>query len=165
MKTVGLIGGLSWEASREYYRIINEEVKERLGGLHSCRCLMYSVDFAVVADLQHKGEWEKLTALMIDAATRVERGGAELLIICANTMHKMADDIAGQVGIPLLHIADAAAEAVTARGLRKVGLLGTRFTMEGDFYRTRIKNKYGIDVIIPDVVGVGVDVIATRDLL
>lgn len=150
MKTIGLIGGLSWEASREYYRIINEEVKERLGGLHSCQCLMYSVDFAVVAALQHQGEWEKLGALMVDAARRVERGGAELLVICANTMHKLADDIAGQVGIPLLHIADAAAEDVKAQGLRKVGLLGTRFTMEGDFYRTRIREKHGIDVIIPD---------------
>lgn len=150
MKTIGMIGGLSWESSLEYYRIVNEEVKERLGGLHSCQCLMHSVDFAVVAALQHKGEWGMLGALMADAARRVEQGGAELLIICSNTMHKLADDIAGQVGIPLLHIADAAAAEIKAQGLGKVGLLGTRFTMEGDFYRTRIREKHGIDVIIPD---------------
>lgn len=150
MKTIGMIGGLSWESSLEYYRIVNEEVRQRLGGLHSCQCLMYSVDFAAVADLQHRGEWGKLGALMADAASRAERGGAELLIICSNTMHKLADDIAGQTGIPLLHIADAAAEEIKALGLGKVGLLGTRFTMEGDFYRTRIREKHGIDVIIPD---------------
>jgi aspartate racemase len=150
MKTIGMIGGLSWESSLEYYRIVNEEIKERLGGLHSCQCLMYSVDFAAVAALQHQGEWGKLGALMADAARRVERGGAELLIICSNTMHKLADDIAGQTGIPLLHIADAAAAEIKAQGLGKVGLLGTRFTMEGDFYRTRIREKHGIDVIIPD---------------
>jgi aspartate racemase len=150
MKTIGMIGGLSWESSIEYYRIVNEEIKQRLGGLNSCQCLMYSVNFAEVAALQHQGEWDKLAGLMADAAKRLERGGAELLLICANTMHKVADDIAAQVGIPLVHIADAAAEAVKARQLGKVGLLGTRFTMEGDFYRTRIKEKHGIDVIIPD---------------
>ncbi|MDT8902531.1 aspartate/glutamate racemase family protein [Anaeroselena agilis] len=150
MKTIGLIGGLSWESSLLYYRIVNEEIKERLGGLHSCKCLMYSVDFAAVAALQHQGEWDKLGALMADAAERLERGGAELLVICANTMHKLADDITRRVDVPLLHIADATAEEIKARGLGKIGLLGTRFTMEGDFYRTRLREKHGIDVIIPD---------------
>jgi aspartate racemase len=110
---------------------------------------MYSVDFAAVAALQHQGEWDKLASLMTDAARRLERSGAELLVICANTMHKVADDIAARIGIPLVHIADATAEAIKAQRLGKVGLLGTRFTMEGDFYRTRIKERHGIDVIIP----------------
>jgi aspartate racemase len=149
MKTIGMIGGLSWESSIEYYRIVNEEIRQKLGGLSSCQCLMYSVDFAAVAALQHQGEWDKLASLMTDAARRLERSGAELLVICANTMHKVADDIAARIGIPLVHIADATAEAIKAQRLGKVGLLGTRFTMEGDFYRTRIKERHGIDVIIP----------------
>lgn len=149
MKTIGLIGGMSWESSLEYYRIINQNVKARLGGHHSCDCLMYSVDFGPVKDLQHAGEWEKLTSIMIDAARRLEKGGAELLVICTNTMHRMAPDIEREISIPLVHIADATADQIKLASLRKVLLLGTRFTMEQDFYRGRLTEKYGIDVIIP----------------
>ncbi len=149
MKTIGLIGGMSWESSLEYYRIINETVKERLGGLHSAKSLMYSVDFEEIETLQHQGKWNKATKLMIDAAQRIERAGADFVIICTNTMHKMADDVQKAIKIPLLHIADVTAEKVKEQGLRKVGLLGTRFTMEQDFYKGRLK-KHGIDVIIPD---------------
>lgn len=149
MKTIGLIGGMSWESSLEYYRILNETVKEKAGGLHSAKVLMYSVDFDEIEQLQHKGDWEKLTAIMVDAAQRVEKGGADLLLICTNTMHKMADEVQKSISIPLLHIADAAAEAVKKKGLKKVALLGTRFTMEGDFYKGRLKKKHDIDTIIP----------------
>jgi len=150
MKTIGLIGGMSWESSLEYYRILNETVKERLGGLHSAKAMMYSVDFEEIEKLQHKGDWKKLTEIMIDAAQRVEKGGADLLVICTNTMHKMADDVQKNISIPLLHIADATAGAVKKKGLKKTALLGTKFTMEGDFYKKRLKEKYTIETIIPD---------------
>jgi len=150
MKTIGLLGGMSWESSIEYYRIINETVNERLGGLHSVKSVMYSVDFAEIEKLQHAGDWEALTQAMIDAAKRIEMGGADILLICTNTMHKMAPEVADAVGIPLLHIADATAMAVEARGLETVGLLGTRFTMEGDFYRGKLERDHELKVLIPN---------------
>jgi aspartate racemase len=150
MKTIGLLGGMSWESSIEYYRIINEEVKARLGGLHSAQSLMYSVDFADVEKLQHAGDWDALTQAMIDAAKRLERGGADFLVICTNTMHRMAPEVGAAINIPLLHIADATANAIKAHGLQTVGLLGTRFTMEGDFYRGKLENDHGLRVLIPD---------------
>ena len=150
MKTIGLLGGMSWESSIEYYRIINETVTSRLGGLHSADCLMYSVDFAEIEALQHTGDWNQLTQTMVAAAQRLEDGGAECLVICTNTMHKMADEIQSSIRIPLLHIADAAGAAIQAKGLTTVGLLGTRFTMEGDFYRARLAQKFGLQVLIPE---------------
>jgi len=149
MKTIGLLGGMSWESSIEYYRIINETVKARLGGLHSAQSLMYSVDFAEIEAMQHAGDWEQLTRVMFDAAKKLESGGAGLLVICTNTMHRMADEVQAAVHIPLLHIADAAAEAIKDHNLDTVGLLGTRFTMEGAFYRLRLEQKHGLNVLIP----------------
>ena len=150
MKTIGLIGGMSWESSLEYYRIINEQIKEKLGGLHSAKSLMYSVDFDEIEKLQHQGNWKEATKLMIDAAKRLEKGGADFVVICTNTMHKMADDVQNNIKIPLLHIADATAEKIKSKGLKKIGLLGTKFTMEEDFYKGRLIKKYGLDVLIPD---------------
>ena len=149
MKTIGMIGGMSWESSLEYYRIINEAVKEQLGDLHSAKSLMYSVDFAEIELLQREGRWKEATRNMIEAARAVEAGGADFLIICTNTMHKMANEVQQSIAIPLLHIADATAEVVKAGGLQRVGLLGTRFTMEQDFYRGRLVEKYGLDVLVP----------------
>jgi len=150
MKTIGLLGGMSWESSIEYYRIINQTVKERLGGLHSAQCLMYSVDFDKIERLQHSGDWDTLTQTMIAAVHRLERGGAECLVVCTNTMHRMADEIQAAARIPLLHIADAAATAIKAKGLHPVGLLGTQFTMEGDFYRGKLQQDHGLQVLTPD---------------
>jgi len=150
MKTIGMIGGMSWESSIEYYRIVNEEIKKALGELHSAKSVMYSVDFAEIEMMQREGHWAEATQTMIDAACHVEAGGADFLIICTNTMHKMADEVQKSIGIPLLHIADATGEVVKAHGLRKVGLLGTKFTMEEDFYRGRLVQKHGLSVIIPD---------------
>jgi aspartate racemase len=149
MRTIGLIGGMSWESSIEYYRIINETVRARLGGLHSAKSVMYSVDFAEIETLQQQGKWDEATNLMIAAAQRVEKGGADFVIICTNTMHKMADEVQKHIQIPLLHIADATAEKIKAQGLKKIGLLGTRFTMEEDFYKGRLSEKQGLVVIIP----------------
>jgi len=149
MKTTGLIGGMSWESTIEYYRIMNETVKEHYGGLHSAECILYSFDFECIGSLQRENEWEKLTGMMIDAAMRLKKAGADFIVICTNTMHKMADDIENSVGLPILHIADATGEVITKKGLRKVGLLGTTFTMEEDFYKKRINDKYGIEIIIP----------------
>lgn len=149
MKTIGLIGGMSWESSIEYYRIINETVRARLGGLHSAKSVMYSVDFAEIETLQQQGKWNEATNLMIAAAQRVENGGADFVIICTNTMHKMADEVQKHIQIPLLHITDATAEKIKAHGLKKIGLLGTRFTMEEDFYKGRLSEKQGLEVIIP----------------
>jgi aspartate racemase len=150
MKTIGMIGGMSWESSLEYYRIINEAVKERLGDLHSAKSLMVSVDFAEIEVLQREGRWQDATRAMVEAARAVEAGGADFLIICTNTMHKMADEVQQSIAIPLLHIADATAEAIKARGLQRIGLLGTRFTMEQDFYRGRLVEKYALDVLVPE---------------
>ena len=150
MKTIGLIGGMSWESSLEYYRIINELVKEKLGGLHSAKSLMYSLDFDEIEKLQHQGKWDKLTSLMIKAAQDLEKGGADFVLICTNTMHKMADDVQDNINIPLLHLVDTTADKIKQNRLKKVGLLGTNFTMEEDFYKGRLMNKYGLDVIIPN---------------
>ena len=150
MKTIGLIGGMSWESSLEYYRIINELVKEKLGGLHSAKSLMYSLDFDEIEKLQHQGKWDKLTSIMIKAAQDLEKGGADFVLICTNTMHKMADDVQDNINIPLLHLVDTTADKIKPNRLRKVGLLGTNFTMEEDFYKGRLMNKYGLDVIIPN---------------
>ena len=149
MKTIGLIGGMSWESSMEYYRIINEAIHEKLGGLHSAKIIMYSVDFAEIEPLQHQGRWEEATRLMIAAARQVESGGADFLLICTNTMHKLAAKVQKQIGIPLIHIADATAAQIKDQGIGKIGLLGTKFTMEEDFYRGRLSERYGLDVILP----------------
>ena len=153
MKTIGLLGGMSWESSIEYYRIINETVRARLGGLHSAKSIMYSVDFAEIEPLQDQGRWNEAAALMIDGAERLERGGADFLLICTNTMHKMADAVEAQIQIPLLHIADATAETLKARDLKQIGLLGTKFTMEQEFYKGRLTEKYGLKVLIPNQEG------------
>ncbi|WP_374834189.1 aspartate/glutamate racemase family protein [Paenochrobactrum pullorum] len=149
-KIIGLIGGMSWESSAEYYRIINELVRKRFGGLRSAQCLMWSFDFAEIEALQSAGRWDDATQEMIQAAQRLERGGADFILICTNTMHRMADDVQASINIPLLHIADPTAERMKAAGLSKVGLLGTAFTMEQDFYKGRLINKHGFDVLVPD---------------
>ena len=150
MKTIGLIGGMSWESSIEYYRIINKGVRQRLGGLHSAKSVMVSVDFAEIEALQHAGDWDTATGMMIAAAQAVERGGGDFIVICTNTMHKMADEVQAQISVPLLHIADATAERIQSLGLSKIGLLGTKFTMEEDFYRGRLEIKHGLEVLVPD---------------
>lgn len=150
MRVIGLIGGMSWESSAEYYRIINEAARKRLGGLASARILMWSFDFAEIEALQHRGDWAAAAALMIDAARRLELGGAELVLICTNTMHRMADAVQAAIGIPLLHIADPTARQIAAAGLSRVGLLGTAFTMEQDFYKGRLRDRYGFDVLVPE---------------
>lgn len=149
MRTIGLIGGMSWESTAEYYKIINEAVRDRLGALHSARCLLYSVDFAEIEEMQQKGDWTAAGQVLAKAGQSLERGGADCLVLCTNTMHKVAADIQGSVQIPLLHIADATAERVQALNVRRVGLLGTRFTMEQDFYRGRLEQRYGLDVLVP----------------
>jgi amino-acid racemase len=150
MKTIGLIGGMSWESSIEYYRIINQTVKTRLGGLHSAKSVMVSVDFAEVEILQHQGRWAEAADMLIEAAQSLEDGGADLIVLCTNTMHKVADEIQANLKIPFLHIADATAQRVLASGIRIVGLLGTRFTMEEEFYKGRLSKTYGLNVIVPD---------------
>lgn len=150
MKTIGLIGGMSWESSLLYYKIINELVKEELGELHSAKCLMYSVDFQEIKILQHAGKWDEATNIMIDIAKRLEIGGAEFIIICTNTMHKMAKEIEESVSIPLLHIADATANRIVDDGVKKVALLGTAFTMEQDFYKGRLIEDFNLEVIVPN---------------
>ena len=150
LKVIGLIGGMSWESTVEYYRLINESVKERLGGLHSAKCVLYSVDFAEVEELQRRGQWPQAAQLLAGAAQSVEKAGADFVLICTNTMHKLADTVQAGIGIPLLHIADATAEKVKQAGLQRVGLLGTRFTMEEDFYRGRLAGDFGLEVMIPE---------------
>ncbi|MGI5526579.1 aspartate/glutamate racemase family protein [Streptomyces syringium] len=152
MRTIGLIGGMSWESTAEYYRILNERTRERLGGLHSARCVLHSVDFAEIEQLQVQGRWAEAGELLAAAARSLEAAGADLLLICTNTMHKVADSVEAAVSIPLLHLADATAAAVRAAGLRRVGLLGTAFTMEQDFYRGRLAAG-GLDVRVPDAEG------------
>lgn len=149
-RVLGLIGGMSWESSAEYYRLINEGVRDRLGGLRSARILMWSFDFAEIEALQHAGRWDDATALLVEAARRLERGGAECLVICTNTMHRMADAVQAAVGVPLLHIADPTAARIRAAGLRRIGLLGTAFTMEQDFYRGRLEAQHGLEVLVPE---------------
>lgn len=149
MKTIGLIGGMSWESSIEYYRIINETAKEKLGGLHSAKSLMITVDFAEIEKLQHENRWDEAATILIKCAGQLEAGGADFIVLCTNTMHKVADQIIEHTHIPFLHIADATAEKVKATGIRKIGLLGTRFTMEQDFYKGRLTQNFGLDVLIP----------------
>jgi aspartate racemase len=149
MRMIGLIGGMSWESSAEYYRILNQGIRERHGQTASARCLLWSFDFAEIEELQHRGDWASLETLMTDAARRLEAGGAEVLLICTNTMHRMADAVQSAVGVPLLHIADATAEAVKTANITRVGLLGTAFTMEQDFYKGRLARQHGLDVIVP----------------
>ncbi len=149
MKTIGMLGGMSWESTASYYKAINEGVKAKLGGFHSAKICLYSVDFAEIERLQHKGEWSKTASVLSDAAKSVEDGGADFLLICTNTMHKVAPEIQANISIPLLHIADATADRLIADGITKVGLLGTRFTMEQDFYKSRLIEQFDIDVIVP----------------
>jgi aspartate racemase len=146
---IGLIGGMSWESSAQYYRIINREVRSRLGGVHSARSLMWSVDFGEIERLQHHGDWGKLAEQMRDAAVRLERGGADFVLICSNTMHQMADAVAQAIAIPFIHIADPTGEKIKAAGFGKVGLLGTAFTMEQEFYKRRLHDLFGLDVVVP----------------
>lgn len=149
MKTIGLIGGMSWESSIEYYRIINETVRDLLGGKHSAKSIMVSVDFEEIEELQHQGRWDLATQIMVATAQQVERGGGDFLVICTNTMHMMADEVQAQIGIPILHIADATAEKVKVQGLKTIGLLGTNFTMMGDFYKGRLEKMHSLEVRIP----------------
>ena len=149
MKTIGLIGGMSWESTIPYYRLINEGVKQRLGGLHSAKLILHSVDFDEIERLQRSGDWDAAGALLTRSAQLLETAGAELLVLCTNTMHKVAPAIESAVSIPLLHIADATAEAAKAAGIRRVGLLGTRFTMEQDFYVGRLTERHGLEVLTP----------------
>lgn len=150
MKVIGLLGGMSWESSIVYERIMNEEVRRRRGGVHSADLLIRSYDFADVQALQSAGEWEQAGKLLADGARRLEAAGAEMLVLCTNTMHEVADAISAAVRIPFLHIADATAAAVKAAGLTRVGLLGTRYTMEHDFYRGRLQTAHGLSVLVPD---------------
>ena len=150
MKTIGLLGGMSWESTALYYKSINEGVKAKLGGLHSAKVCLYSVNFDEIEKLQHQGNWDETAVILGDAAKSVEAGGADFLLICTNTMHKVAPEIAAEIAIPILHIADATASRLLADGVKKVGLLGTRFTMEQAFYKSRLTEKFGIEVIVPD---------------
>lgn len=150
MKILGLIGGMSWESTIPYYRMINQQVKEQLGGLHSAKIILYSVDFHEIEQLQAKGDWETAAQLLSDAAVSLKKAGADVIVVCTNTMHKVADDIEAASGLPLLHIADATAAQIKQQGINKIGLLGTRYTMEQDFYRGRLTQKHGIEVITPD---------------
>lgn len=150
MKTIGLIGGMSWESSIAYYRIINETAKAKLGGLHSAKSLMVSVDFAEIEILQHQDRWGEAAKILVAAAKNLENGGADFIILCTNTMHKLADDIQANIKIPFIHIADATAQLVKDSGIQKIGLLGTRFTMEEEFYKGRLSQKYGLNVSIPN---------------
>lgn len=150
MKTIGLIGGMSWESTMPYYRLINETVKQRLGGLHSAKIVLYSVDFHEVAQLQAHGNWVQAGELLAEAARSVARAGADCIVLCTNTMHKVVQAIESAVNIPFLHIADATAQAILEAGLSRVGLLGTRFTMEQDFYKQRLTQRHGITVQVPN---------------
>lgn len=150
MKTIGLIGGMSWESSLEYYKIFNETVKESLGGLHSAKIILNSLDFDEIEKLQHRDDWEALTKMMVDAAKSLERAGADMVLIGTNTMHLMAPEVQNSINTPLLHIADATGHSILERGLKKVALLGTKFTMEKPFYKKKLTEEYGLEVLIPD---------------
>lgn len=152
MKTIGLIGGMSWESTIPYYRQINETIKERLGGLHSAKIVLYSVDFHDIERLQHIGDWDGSGAMLAEAARSLEKAGSEFLVLCTNTMHKVAPAIEAAVAIPLLHIADPTAAKIKEAGYNSVGLLGTRFTMEQEFYRDRLRNRHGLHVMVPNEV-------------
>ena len=150
MKTIGMLGGMSWESTASYYKAINEGVKSELGGLHSAKICLYSVNFNEIEKLQHEGKWNETALILSNAAKSVEAGGADFLVICTNTMHKVVPEIEAEISIPILHIADATANKLVADGVKKVGLLGTRFTMEQDFYKSRLVEKFDIDVVVPN---------------
>lgn len=150
MKTIGLLGGMSWESSAVYYQLINENVKVKLGNTYSAQSLMYSVEFDEIAKLQHAGEWDKLTEIMVAAAKRIENGGADFLVICTNTMHKMYHEMQAAISIPILHIADATAEQIKAQGIKKIALLGTNYTMTQDFYKGRLIDNHDLEVVVPN---------------
>ncbi len=150
MKTIGLLGGMSWESTVEYYRALNEGIKKALGGLHSAKIVMHSVDFAPLEEYMRNGDWDAIATVLSEAAIGLEKAGADFFLLCTNTMHKLAPDIEQKIDIPLLHIADATAEVLLSNEISTVGLLGTAFTMEEDFYRQRLKSKYGLDVLIPE---------------
>jgi aspartate racemase len=150
MKTIGLIGGLSWESSKEYYRIINETVNEKLGGLHSAKCILYSLDFGENMEIKNTKGWGELTKVMMNAAQKLEAAGADVVLICTNTMHKFVPEIQRVMDVPILHIADATAEKILEKGLKRVGLLGTNMTMEENFYKGRMRERFAIDVLVPD---------------
>ena len=149
MRTIGLLGGMSWESSIEYYRMLNEAVRERLGGLHSAECVMWSVDFAAIEQLQRSGDWKQAGRRLAGLARRLEQAGAECLVLCTNTMHRLADDVQAAIEVPLLHIADATARRIKEAGIDSVGLLATRYTMEQDFYRGRLAELHGLQVLVP----------------
>lgn len=153
MKTLGLIGGMSWESTAIYYRLLNEGVKRRLGGLHSAELLLYSVEFGDIAARQAAGDWDGLTRTMVEAAQRLQRGGADGLVICTNTMHRCAPAIAAAVALPILHIADATAQAIRRSPSHRPGLLATRYTMEQDFYKGHLREKHGVESLVPDEAG------------
>ena len=150
MKTIGLLGGMSWESTVGYYRAINEGIKDNLGGLHSAKIAMLSVDFDPIEKLQHQGDWQGTAKILSDAAKNIENAGADFLLICTNTMHKVAPEIESNINIPLLHIADTTAQVLVQKGIKKVGLLGTAFTMEQDFYKGRLTDNYGLTVLVPN---------------
>jgi len=149
MKTIGLIGGMSWESTASYYQLINQGVKQQLGGFHSAKLVLVSVDFAEIEALQHQGDWQKTAIILGDAAKSLEAAGADFFLICTNTMHKVASQVADAVNIPLLHIADATGAQLVSDNINTIGLLGTKFTMQQDFYKNRLTNKFSIDVLVP----------------
>jgi len=151
VKTIGLIGGMSWESSIEYYRMLNQTVRERLGGLHSAKCIMFSVDFADIERFQHQGDWSAAAEVLVEAAQQLQMAGASVVLLCTNTMHKLAADIEARISVPFLHIADAVGDCIQAKGCHRVGLLGTKFTMEQDFYRQRLAERYGLEVLVPEL--------------
>lgn len=150
MKTIGLLGGMSWESTQSYYQLLNEGVKEALGGLHSAKCILYSVDFAEIEQLQHAGDWDQTAILLANAANKLELAGADCLLICTNTMHKVAPEVQAAISIPLLHIADRTGKALKDQECKKVGLLGTAFTMEQAFYKQRLEDNFGLEVLVPN---------------
>jgi len=149
MKVIGLIGGMSWNSTLEYYRIINELFTRRLGGLHSARLVLYSLDFDEIQRAQHEGRWDDVTRVLVDAGNAVKRAGADFLVICTNTMHKVADDVEEKLGLPLLHIVDVTGDAIKERGLHRIGLLGTRFVMTEPFYQERLRDRFAIELLVP----------------
>ncbi len=150
MKTIGLIGGMSWESSALYYQIINREVQRIVGGVHSAKCILYSVDFAEIAELQHKEDWQSLGQKMVEAAKNLEQSGADMIILCTNTMHKLSAEIENNISVPFLHIVDATAAAIQKKAHKKLGLVATKFSMEQDFLKSRYSEKYGIQIVIPN---------------
>ena len=149
MKVIGLVGGMSWNSTLEYYRIMNESIAWRMGGMHSARLVLYNLDFDEIQRAQHEGRWDDMTPVLVEAGGAIKRAGADFLVICTNAMHRVADDVERKVGLPVLHIADTTGTAIRERGLHRIGLLGTRFVMEGSFYRDRLRDRFDIEVIVP----------------